>query len=148
MEKFAYIGVDSRLEVNRHASFFPGLVPQSKPTKKTVFKCLYLWFTFNTLLGSSKHPMELDLTDSPIDLKAITPHELEEIFEDPFAIRFLPDSDRSDGESRFYTLGRTVEDRHLFLSFWTEGKTARIYAAREMTEPELRFYQRNYGEIK
>lgn len=92
--------------------------------------------------------MELDLTDSPIDLKATKPHELEEIFEDPFAIRFLPDADDPGGESRFYTLGRTVDDRHLFLSFWTDGKTARVYAAREMTEAELRFYQRNYGEIK
>ena len=44
--------------------------------------------------------MELDLTDSPIDLKAITPRELEEIFEDPFAIRFLPDVDRADGMQR------------------------------------------------
>lgn len=92
--------------------------------------------------------MELDLTDSPIDLKTTTPRELEEIFEDPFAIRFLPDADRADGESRFYALGRTVQDRHLFLSFWTDGKIARIFAAREMTESELRFYQRSYGEIK
>jgi len=92
--------------------------------------------------------MELDLTDSPINLKATTPHELEEIFEDPFAIRFLPDADRSDGESRFYTLGRTVQDRHLFLSFSTDGKNARVFAARDMTESEMRFYQRNYGEIQ
>ena len=92
--------------------------------------------------------MELDLTDSPIDLQAITPRELEEILEDPFAIRFLPDADREDGEARYYTLGRTVGDRHIFAAFWTDGKIARIHAAREMTESELRFYQRNYGEIK
>lgn len=92
--------------------------------------------------------MELDLTDSPINLKATTPRELEEIFEDPFAIRFLPDVDRADGESRFYTLGRTVQDRHLFLSFSTDGKNARVFAARDMTESEMRFYQRNYGEIQ
>ncbi len=92
--------------------------------------------------------MELELTDSPIDLKATTPRELEEIFEDPFAIRLLPDADRADGESRFYMLGRTVQDRHLFLSFWTDGKRARVFAAREMTDGELRFYHRSYGEIK
>ncbi len=92
--------------------------------------------------------MELDLSDSPLDLKAFKPHELEEIFEDPFALRFLPDVDDPDIESRFYALGRTVGDRHLFLSFWTDGKSARIIAAREMTESEKRFYQRNYGEIK
>ena len=92
--------------------------------------------------------MELDLTDSPLNLKIITPHELEEILEDPFAIRLLPDTERADGEARYYSLGRTVNDRHLFIAFWTNGKIARIIAAREMTEPEIRFYQRNYGDIK
>ena len=92
--------------------------------------------------------MELDLTDSPLDLKAITPRELEEILEDPFAIRFIPDVDRADGEVRYYSVGRTVQDRHIFLSFWTNGKIARIIAAREMSEAEVRFYQRSYGEIK
>lgn len=92
--------------------------------------------------------MELDFTDSPIDPKTITPRELEEIFEDPFAVRFLPDTERPDGEARYYMLGRTVHDRHLFVAFWTDGKNARILAAREMTGGELRFYQRSYGEIK
>ena len=91
--------------------------------------------------------MELDLTDSPLDLKAITPRELEELLEDPFAIRFIPDAEREDGEARYYSLGRTVYDRHVFLAFWTNGKIARVFAAREMTDLEIRFYQRNYGEI-
>lgn len=91
--------------------------------------------------------MELDITDSPIDLKATTPRELEEILEDPFAIRFIPDIEREDGQVRYYTLGRTVSDRHLFLSFWTNGKVARIIASRDMTEAEIRFYQHNYGKI-
>lgn len=92
--------------------------------------------------------MELDLTDSPLDLKATTPRELEEILEDPFALRFIPDSEREDGQARYYMLGRTVQDRHLFLAFWTNGKTARIIAARDMSDAEVRYYQRNYGEIK
>ena len=92
--------------------------------------------------------MELDLTDSPLDLKAITPRELEEILEDPFAIRFIPDTEREDGQARYYTLGRTVQDRHLFLAFWTNGKIARVIATRDMSDSEIRFYQRNYGEIK
>lgn len=92
--------------------------------------------------------MELDLTDSPIDLKDTTPRQLEEAFEDPFAIRFLPDSERADGESRYYMLGRTVRDRHMFIAFWTDGKSLRVLAARDMTKSELRFYQRSYGELK
>lgn len=92
--------------------------------------------------------MELDLIDVHFDLKQTSPREIEEAMEDPFAIRFLPDSDRPDAETRFYALGRTVGDRHLFLCFWTDGKTARVVAAREATEGEQRFYERKYAEFK
>lgn len=90
--------------------------------------------------------MELDLTDSPLNLKEIVPHELEEVLEDPFAVRFLPDCQRNDGQSRFYMLGRTVGDRYLFLAFWTNGKSVRVTAARNMTPAEERFYMRHYAE--
>ena len=92
--------------------------------------------------------MELDLSDSAIDLKSITPGELEEIFEDPFAIRLLPDVDRADGATRYYLLGRTIQDRHLFLAFWTDGKSTRVISAREMTPLEKRFYQRSYRDFQ
>ncbi len=92
--------------------------------------------------------MELDLIDAPFDLKSIKPRELEEAFEDPFLVRFLPDNDRSDGASRYYGLGRTVGDRHLFFAFSTDGKTARVFAAREMTETEQKFYDRKYAEFR
>ncbi|GAA5483779.1 BrnT family toxin [Haloferula sargassicola] len=92
--------------------------------------------------------MELDLIDVNFDLKHIKPREIEEALEDPFALRFLPDDDRHDGESRYYALGKTVGERPLFLCFWTNGKTARIICAREMAEGELRFYERKYAEFK
>jgi uncharacterized DUF497 family protein len=41
-----------------------------------------------------------------------------------------------------------VADRHLFVSFGTDGKTVRIVAAREMTEGEQRFYDRKYAEFR
>lgn len=89
--------------------------------------------------------MELNLIDTPFDLRNIKPGELEEILEDPFGIRFLPDNDRSDGASRYYALGRTVADRHLFIAFATDGKVARVISAREMSDAERRFYDRNYN---
>lgn len=92
--------------------------------------------------------MELDLIDVHFDLKGITPREIEETLEDPFAIRFLPDQERSASETRFYAVGRTVADRHLFLCFWTDGKTARVIAARDASEGERRFYERKYAEFK
>lgn len=92
--------------------------------------------------------MELDLINAPFDLRFIRPGELEEVFEDPFAVRFLPDNDRDDGASRYFALGRTVADRHLFIAFTTDGKVARVIAARGMSEPERRFYDRNYNETR
>ena len=92
--------------------------------------------------------MELDLIGTHFDLKAIKPRELEEALEDPFAVRFLPDSEDSASESRYFALGRTVGDRYLFLCFRTDGKTIRVIAAREMSESEQRFYDRKYAEIK
>ncbi len=92
--------------------------------------------------------MELDLIDVQFDLRKINPRELEEALEDPFGVRLVPDNERSDGESRFYALGRTVSDRHLFLSFWTDGKTTRVVAARDMTDGEQRFYDRKYAEFR
>ena len=92
--------------------------------------------------------MELDLIDVQFDLWSIKPRELEEAFEDPFAVRFLPDSERDDGATRFYALGRTVADRYLVFAFSTDGKTARVVAAREMSESERKFYDRKYAEFR
>ena len=92
--------------------------------------------------------MELDLIGVHFDLKAIKPRELEEALEDPFAVRFLPDTGDGDSQARYFALGRTVGDRYLFLCFRTDGKTIRVIAARPMNESEQRFYDRKYAEIK
>lgn len=92
--------------------------------------------------------MDLDLIDVQFDLRTIKPRELEEAFEDPFSVRFLPDNEREDGSNRFYALGRTVADRYLFCAFTTDGRTVRITAAREMSEPERKFYDRKYAELR
>ena len=92
--------------------------------------------------------MDLDLIDVQFDLRSIKPRELEEAFEDPFAVRLLPDNDRSDGASRYYALGRTVANRYLFFAFWTDGKSARVVAARDMTDSECKFYDRKYAEFR
>ncbi len=92
--------------------------------------------------------MELDLIETPVDLTSFTPRELEEVLEDPFSVRFLPDHERADGETRYYMIGRTISDRYLFMSFCSDGKKARIIAAREMSQSETRFYDRRYAEHK
>ena len=92
--------------------------------------------------------MELDFSGVSFDTKKIKPHEIEEVFEDPFAIRLLPDVDREDGEARFYLLGKTISNRGLFLSFWSNGKKARVVAARELSEDEGAYYDRVTAEVK
>jgi uncharacterized DUF497 family protein len=84
--------------------------------------------------------MEFDWLDAPFDLKALTPRAIEESFEDPFSLRLLPDTERS--ESRYFNLGRSVEGRAIFSVFWTDGKSFRVIAARPMTRDEENFFDR------
>lgn len=91
--------------------------------------------------------MELNLLDVAFDLTDIKPRELEEALGDPFGLRLIPEDDEAARPSRYYLLARTISDRHLFICFSTDGKTARIITAREQTETEQRFYERKYAEI-
>jgi uncharacterized protein len=92
--------------------------------------------------------MELDFTDTPFDTKVFKPHEIEEVFEDPFSIRLLPDTERADGEARYYMIGRTIGNRGLFLAFWSDGKKARVVSARELVDDESSYYDRKLAEFK
>lgn len=90
--------------------------------------------------------MEFDWIDCHFDLKTVTPRELEEAFEDPFSIRLLPEVEGAGGEARYFSLGKTILNRHLFSVFWTDGKNCRVILAREMTEEEVSFYERKNAE--
>jgi hypothetical protein len=91
--------------------------------------------------------MDFDWIDAPFDLKKITPREIEESFEDPFSLRLLPESDLSGGESRFFSLGKTVGNLPVFSVFWTDGKKYRVLFSREMTADEISFYDRRNAEF-
>lgn len=91
--------------------------------------------------------MDFDWIDAPFDLKKISPREIEESFEDPFSLRLLPESDASGGESRFFSLGKTVGNLPVFSVFWTDGKKYRVIFAREMTADELSFCERRNTEF-
>ena len=91
--------------------------------------------------------MEFDWLDANFDLKKVKPGEIAEAFEDPFAIRLLPDEEDSDAEVRFFSLGKTVNDRGLFSVFWTDGKNYRVILSRDMTDAELTFYERKNAEF-
>ncbi len=90
--------------------------------------------------------MEFDWIGCHFDLKEITPREIEEAFEDPFSIRLLPEFGETDAETRYFALGKTINNRHLFSVFWTDGKNYRVILSREMTDEEQSFYERKNAE--
>jgi uncharacterized DUF497 family protein len=91
--------------------------------------------------------MEFDWLDAPFDLKAVSPREIEEAFEDPFSIRLLPEASEDRGEARYFCLGKSINNRPIFALFWTDGKKYRVLSAREMTPDELVFYDRKNAEM-
>ena len=90
--------------------------------------------------------MEFDWLDVSFDLSKVTPKEIEESFEDPFAVRLLPDGDYGSGDARYICLGRSVGHRPLFSVFWTDGKRYRVIISREMTKEEESFYDRRNAQ--
>lgn len=92
--------------------------------------------------------MEFDWIDVYFDLSKVIPKEIEESFEDPFAIKLLPDGDYGNGkETRYFCLGKTIQNRPVFSVFWTNGKQFRVVLSREMSETELNFYERKNASL-
>lgn len=91
--------------------------------------------------------MDIDLLNAAFDLKHISPAEVEECLEDPYALRVLPDVEHGTKSIRYYLIGKSFHGRALFLSFTTNGKIARIIFARDATEVEASFYDRQLAEF-
>ena len=91
--------------------------------------------------------MDFDWLDTALNLKVLTPREIEESFEDPFSLRLLPESEATGGASRYFCLGKTVAGDPLFSVFWTDGKKYRVLACRRMTQEEISFYERKNNEM-
>jgi uncharacterized protein len=91
--------------------------------------------------------MEFDWLDTPLDLKRISPREIEEAFEDPFGLKLMPEDGASRAEARYVLLGRSLTGRSLFCVFWTDGKRFRVIVCREMTTEETNFYERKNAEM-
>jgi hypothetical protein len=91
--------------------------------------------------------MEFDWNNSPFDVAgSLTVTEIEESFEDPFAVRLLPDSPRFSVQARFFNLGMSAGGLGVFSVYRTNGKQVRVLHAR-LFEPEERFfYQRKMDQ--
>ena len=87
--------------------------------------------------------MEFDWNNPPFNLdSSLTLQEIEESFEDPFAIRLLPDSPRFSVQTRFFNLGMSVSGTGIFSVYRTNGKQIRVIHARQFQPEERFFYQR------
>ena len=91
--------------------------------------------------------MEFDWNNPPFDLdSSLTQREIEESFEDPFAIRLLPDSPRFSVQARFFNLGKSASGLGIFSVYRTNGRLVRVIFARMFTEEEQFFYQRKTNQ--
>ncbi|MGO8926534.1 MAG: hypothetical protein ACLQU3_06580 [Limisphaerales bacterium] len=91
--------------------------------------------------------MEFDWNNPPFNLESsLTLQEIEESFEDPFAIRLLPDSPRFSVQARYFNLGVSVGGAGIFSVYRTNGKQARVLYARPFEPEERFFYQRRVDQ--
>ena len=91
--------------------------------------------------------MEFDWNNPPFNLdSSLTLQEIEESFEDPFAIRLLPDSPRFSLQARFFNLGMSAGGAGVFSVYRTNGKQVRVIYARPFQPEERFFYQRKLDQ--
>jgi len=87
--------------------------------------------------------MEFDWNNRPFELDGtLSLLDIEESFEDPFAIRLLPDSPRFSVQARYFSLGKSAGGLGIFSVYRTNGRQVRVIFARLFTEEEQFFYQR------
>jgi uncharacterized protein len=87
--------------------------------------------------------MDFDWSNPPFNLESsLTLQEIEESFEDAFAVRVLPDSPRFAVQARFFNLGTSATGAGIFSVYRTNGRQVRILYARSFQPEERYFYQR------
>lgn len=92
--------------------------------------------------------MDYDWSQPAFDLdSALQPKDVEESFEDPFAVRMLPDSPRFSAQARYFNLGRTAAGTGVFSVYRTNGRQIRVLFARVTHAEENFFYQRKVNQM-
>ncbi len=91
--------------------------------------------------------MEFDWNNPPFNLdSSLTLQVIEESFEDPFAVKLLPDSSRFSVQARFFNLGMAADGTGVFSVYRTNGKQTRVLYARPFEPEERFFYQRKVDQ--
>lgn len=72
----------------------------------------------------------------------VTPEEAEDVFfHDPFVVRSDPGHSRR--EKRYWALGKTAQERRLFVAFTIRGTLIRVISVRDMSRRENEEYKRH-----
>lgn len=91
--------------------------------------------------------MEFDWNNPPFDLgSSLSAGDIEESFEDPFAVRLLPDSSRFAVQARFFNLGVSASGVGVLSVYRTNGKLIRVIHARPFEAEERFFYQKKVDQ--
>ena len=90
--------------------------------------------------------MEFDWNNPPFEFGSLTQREIEESFEDPFAVRLLPDSRRFAVQARFFNLGQSAGGIGIYSVYRTNGRQVRVLLARPFEPEERFFYQRKMDQ--
>ena len=91
--------------------------------------------------------MEFDWNNPSFDGgSSLTQRDIEESFEDPFAVKLMPDSSRFSVQARFFNLGKAVSGIGIFSVYRTNGKMIRVIVARPFEPEEAYFYQRKLNQ--
>jgi uncharacterized DUF497 family protein len=91
--------------------------------------------------------MDFEWNNPPFNLSnALVISDIEESFEDPFAVRLLPDSSRFSAQARFFNLGTSARGLGVFSVYKTNGRSTRVIYARPFEPEERFFYQRKLNK--
>lgn len=90
--------------------------------------------------------MEFDWNNSSFELGSLNQREVEESFEDPFAVRLMPDSPRFGVQARFFNLGMSASGIGVCSVYRTNGKQLRVLHARPFEPEERFFYQKKMSQ--
>jgi uncharacterized DUF497 family protein len=91
--------------------------------------------------------MEFDWNNPPFNLSnTLSIQDVEGSFEDPFALRLLPDSPRFSAQARYFNLGVSGSGVGVFSVYRTNGKMIRVIFARPFEPEEKFFYQRKVNQ--
>ena len=92
--------------------------------------------------------VEFDWNNRPFELDgSLNQRDIEESFEDAFAVRLLPDSPRFGVQARYFNLGKSLGGAGIFSVYRTNGKLIRVILARPFSEREQLFYQRKISQM-